>query len=205
MRTKSLFLAAAISVAGLVSSMAQVYSVNVVGYVNVTVGPGFNLVANPLDAESNLVQDLMPDEFMTVWKFADGVYTSASFVGIWTGENFELPPGEGFWVQNNGTEAFTITFVGEITEGTKSNDIPQGFSIKSSIVPQEGTLSALEFPAAAGDQVFKWNNAISDYESANNVAGIWLPAEPSIGVGESFFVNKSAAVTWSRDFTVDGQ
>ena len=53
MRTKTTLVAAAILAAGIASSMAQanVYSLNVVGYVNVTVqgGGAYNLIANPLN------------------------------------------------------------------------------------------------------------------------------------------------------------
>src|SRR5262245_58225630 len=51
MRTKSLLLAAGIAVAGALPSMAQssnVFSVNVVGYINLVTRPGFNLIANQL-------------------------------------------------------------------------------------------------------------------------------------------------------------
>src|SRR5205823_7441370 len=58
MRTKALLLAAAFAAAGVATSMAQVYSVNAVGYVNVTVDSGFNMVANPLTAADNTVGNL---------------------------------------------------------------------------------------------------------------------------------------------------
>ena len=47
MRTKTLLLTAALAAAGVVSSMAQVYSVNSVGYVNLTLPNGFSMIANP--------------------------------------------------------------------------------------------------------------------------------------------------------------
>ena len=47
MRTKTLLLTAVLGIASAASSMAQaVYSVNVVGYVNLTLKRGFNAVAN---------------------------------------------------------------------------------------------------------------------------------------------------------------
>ena len=42
-------MAAAALAAGVISSQAQVYSQNIVGYVNVTLPPGFTFVSNPLD------------------------------------------------------------------------------------------------------------------------------------------------------------
>src|ERR1044071_5172553 len=56
MRTKALICAAGLLAASAVSSMAQgsVYSLNVVGYINVTLTNGFNLIANQLDLNGTL-------------------------------------------------------------------------------------------------------------------------------------------------------
>ena len=54
MRTKTLFLTAALSAVGMATSMAQtVYSVNIVGYINLPVVHGLSLVANQLNAAPN--------------------------------------------------------------------------------------------------------------------------------------------------------
>src|SRR5688500_4600203 len=59
MRTKTLLLTAALSAAGIATSMAQVYSVNAVGYVNTQLVPGFSLVSNPLNnTTGNTIQNL---------------------------------------------------------------------------------------------------------------------------------------------------
>ena len=50
MRTKVLICAAALAAASAFTTMAQnVYSLNIVGYINVPLIEGFNLVANQLD------------------------------------------------------------------------------------------------------------------------------------------------------------
>jgi len=46
-----------------------------------------------------------------------------------------------------------------------------------------------------------------DWLSANYVvytysSGVWSPSEPSIAVGESFWVNRGAALNWPRNFLV---
>jgi hypothetical protein len=50
MRTKTLILSAALGALSAASLMAQVYSLNEVGYINVTLAPGFNQIANQLSA-----------------------------------------------------------------------------------------------------------------------------------------------------------
>src|ERR1700733_540872 len=52
MKTKTLLIAAAALAAGVMSSQAQgVYSQNIVGYVNLSISNGFNLVNIPLDLD----------------------------------------------------------------------------------------------------------------------------------------------------------
>src|SRR5882672_2501980 len=62
MRTKTLICAAVLMAAGVATSLAQsnVYSLNVVGYVNVpTTGAGnFNMMANPLNNANNGITNL---------------------------------------------------------------------------------------------------------------------------------------------------
>mgnify|MGYP003572084850 FL=1 len=208
MRTKALFVAAAIGLASVIPSLAQVYSVNVVGYVNVDVPTGFSLISNPLDATSNAVQDLMPAvDGLTVYKFDSGAYLIKSYLNPilgWQGDDFDINPGEGVWVNNPGA-ALTVTFVGEITEGDKSIDVPAGFSIRSSIIPETGALATtLGFPAGVNDTIYEWDNAGNTYVISSLLPAPigWQPAEPSIDVGQSFFVNAGAATTWTRNFTV---
>ena len=61
MRTKTLLLTAALSAAGLATSMAQVYSVNAVGYVNVSVpANSYAIVGVPLNGTNNSLNTTMP-------------------------------------------------------------------------------------------------------------------------------------------------
>lgn len=207
MRTKALFVAAATGLAALTTSFAQVYSVNVVGYVNVTLKPGFNLIANPLSTTSNTIGDLMPGiADLAFYKYVNGTYQSANYIGGigWDDPSITLDPGEGAFVLLPGNADVTVTFVGEVMEGSLSNPIPQGLSMKSSMVPQAGALSALGYPAEAEDAVYKYDAAAQTYISANYIGGIgWdTGAEPTLEVGEAIFVSKANAASWDRDFTV---
>jgi hypothetical protein len=94
--------------------------------------------------------------------------------------------------------------VGEVPQGDVSINIPAGYSIVSSKVPQSGTLGSLGYTPAASDQVYKFDNATGykistfdpDFQS-------WDPSEPTVNVGESFFILKKAAGTWTRTFSVN--
>lgn len=209
MRTKSLLLAAAVSVAGVATSLAQVYSVNAVGYINLTLKPGFTLIANQLDNKNgNLISQVLtglPDGTV-LYKFsnATGTYSiHALDFGAWDPDT-SLAPGEGAFILIPAGADQTVTLVGEVPQGDVGMAIPQGFSIISSKVPQTADLSAagIAFPGADGDVVYRWDPTAGTYGIYAFDFGAWDPT-PVIGVGESFFVNKAAASTWTRTFSVN--
>jgi hypothetical protein len=114
-----------------------------------------------------------------------------------------LEPGEGIFVRNPGTTAFTITFVGEVKQGDLSTSVAKGFQFISSQVPQAGLLSTdLGYPAKPGDQVFQFNKTTQAYVQSN-FFGVWAPAEPTVAVGEAVFLNAANDGSWDRTFSVN--
>src|SRR5690349_15003713 len=118
MRTKALLCCAALA-AGIATSMAQsnVYSLNIVGYVNTPIAAGFNLIANPLDNGTNDLNSLFPGAATgdTIYLFNNGSFTSASSLfGTWSPDP-TLLPGTGIFYQAGA--AFTNTFVGNVMTG----------------------------------------------------------------------------------------
>jgi hypothetical protein len=223
MRTKTLLLTAAVSAAGIASSMAQgtVFSVNAVGYVNTVVGPKFSLISNPLTAADNSIASLfkngingtVPDGFQ-VYKFQGTSFAIATYSdldGAFTGggANQTVVPGEGVFVRNPTTGNITITFVGEVPQGNLKNDYPAGLSIRSSQVPQEGTAAALGFQGKPGDQIYQFNNTTQAYkistfdEFENNWTSSTPPALGTLKVGEAFFLRAATAGSWTRTFNVN--
>jgi hypothetical protein len=210
MRTKTLLLTAALTAAGIATSKAQVYSVNAVGYVNTTLHKGYNLISNPLDnkaAGGNTIAKLFaaadPD---TVFYVFDGTKYSSADVPPFGGDiegpaaNTVIAPGNGLFVQAPADK--TITFVGEVPSGDLHNPVPKGFSIKASQVPQAGKISTdLGFPAAENDQIFVFNTAQNKYATSTFQFGAW-DNEPTIDVGQAFFVQTGAAKDWPRNFDI---
>lgn len=154
MRTKTLLLTAALSAAGVATSMAQVFSVNAVGYVTKTIpASGFALIANPLIAANNSIGALFsPAAAGTqVFKFdsATGQFVTATFDDLdgaflpKAAADLTVVPGEGVFVRNPTAAAITVTFVGEVPQGDLKNPLPKGLSIRSSQVPQAGTAAEL--------------------------------------------------------------
>ncbi len=206
-------LTAALCAAGIATSKAQaVYSVNAVGYVNTSLGAGYNLISNPLDnkaTDGNKVKSLFASlpAGAQVFVFNGTKYDIASvdeFTGEITGAAADLTiaPGNGVFVRVDAPA--TVTFVGEVPAGTLHNQVPAGFSIKASQVPQAGKVSTdLKFPQAPGDQIFVFNTATGKYSlfSVDDFTGDWA-TEPTLDVGQAVFVRTDAAKDWTRTFDI---
>lgn len=209
MRTKTLLLAAAFSAAGAATALAQVYSVNAVGYVNTALKPGFNLIANPLDAGAdNTVSKLLagvPDGTI-VFTFAPGSGFSINTfdLGEWSDPNATLVPGQGFFVRTPPDSNVTVTFVGEVKQGDLQTPLAEGFNLVASQVPQAGKISTdLGLILADGEQVFRFNADTQGYQVFTFDIGEWDPAEPELAVGEGVWVRKAAVGSWNRTFAVN--
>ena len=212
MRTKTLLIAAVLGAAGLASASAQVSSVNAVGYVNKDLAAGLNLIANPLSNGGNTIGEVIPSapSGATAFVWNGAGYDSSQFVvipGVLSGWQPEvnLPVGDGFFLDS--PEATTVTFVGEVLQGEATNkSVPAGLSIQGSTVPVSGTLTEHGFPAAAGDVVFSWNGAGFDSNQYVVIPGVlegWQPADPTLGVGDAVFVDKTEAGSWDRNFSIN--
>jgi hypothetical protein len=201
MRTKTLIIASALVAAGIVTSAAQVFSVNVVGYVNVTVPAGFSMIANPLNnTEGNTLSNLIPaPEFgTTVYRWNGATFDGSSFLGAWI-PDFEVNPGQGLFIEL--ASASTLTFVGEVNQGELVVNLPAGFEIISNTVPAEETLTEMGIPAEFGDTAFFFRDG--NYDTSASFLGAWIPDTVGPRVGEAFWIQKGAAATWSRTFNVN--
>ena len=215
MITKTLLCLAALA-AGAATSMAQsnVYSLNVVGYINVTIPAGqYSMIANQLNTTNNTLASLIPTapDGTVFYKYSGSGYTISTYDELTPGwlpdGNSTLNPGEGGFILNKSASPLTITFVGEVMQGTLTNSLPTGYAIRSSIVPQAGTLTTLGLDSTVvedGDNLYVYNNGYTIYNYDALTPG-WLPSEPTINVGQSFFYLKpptSTKHTWTRTFTV---
>jgi len=217
MRTKALLLTAALSAAGVATSMAQaVYSVNAVGYVNTAVHPGFNLISNPLTATDNTIATLFKGVPVdtAVYKYIPGTgFAIAQYDGDVlaflpaSAASLTVVPGEGVFIKNPTATDFTITFVGEVSQGSLSHATPKGLSIQSSEVPQSGTAADLGLVGAPDDTIYQYDTTTHGYKisSFDGDTLAWAPALGTLKVGEAFFLKKVAASTWTRTFSVNTQ
>lgn len=232
MRTKTLLCTAALLTAGIFSSVAQsVYSVNAVGYVNLTIQSGYNLIANPLNGTNNVVSTVLPatnlpdDIELLTWNngiqdFDQAIFTAG---GSWFDQlgfpaTTVLAPGRAFFIRNPGGSSFGVTFVGEVPQGGLTNSVGANYDFVSSIVPQSAGLSTMNFPGVLDMTFQTFNTTIQDYDQAYQYIGVqpgyptgWAdplgnPADPTPAVAQGFLITNppgSPAQTWGRTFSVN--
>jgi hypothetical protein len=180
MRTKALLSVAAIA-ASAITAMAQgnVYSLNIVGYATVPVQPGYNLLANPLDAGSTngagTIMPILDGEVILTWsggKFSEVMYDSTALPtpGWVLADDTtpaappSLPPGAGFFFFNPAATATNFTFVGQVVPGpSSSNSIPltPGYNLVGSALPAAVTTitnTPVSLPVIDGMVLLQWNN-----------------------------------------------
>jgi len=202
MRTKTLFLAAAALAAGLATSMAQnVYSVNIVGYVNVTnPATAYTLFANPLDNGTNDLYILLPGapNGAKVYVLSGGtlLLTQKSGKGVWS-PDFIIPPGNGFYYGN--AAAGTNTFIGS---SPTSNSVPLvagTLYLAGSPIPFAGTLTD-SGPNTINLGVLGLGSKVTVYSGGTTItsqkgAKGWSP-NFNIGVAQGFFVTPTPTTNW---------
>jgi len=205
---KTLLIAAAALVAGVVSSQAQVYSANIVGYVNTTVPAGvLTCLANPLDNGTNTGNDVLaalPNKStVQLWNGSGyALYTKTS--SGFTPSNPALPLGTGFFVKSG--SVYTNTFVGNVVPGpggnSGTNALPSGaLAMVGSILPVSGTFNdvgtnALNLAATLPNKstVQLWNG--SGFTLYTKTSSGFTPSNPAYTPGTGFFVKAGSAASW---------
>jgi hypothetical protein len=228
MRTKTLVLTALSSLSAL-GLMAQtstnVYSLNAVGYINVTVQTGFNMIADQLWASGgNTISNVLSDsndslDGVSIFKWTGSAFVSdnannqiySSPSGWQNGGVETLNPGEAMWFE--APSNMTLTFVGTVPQGTNTVVLGTGFTMASSPVPQSGDLVTVMGLTNEnnGDSVFVYNNPggynTYNYNANTGVAGFngdWSAAgDPMVNVGQGFWYEATATINFTRVFSVN--
>ena len=218
MRTKTLLGMAALAVSALTAvAQSNVYSLNIVGYVNVPVQANkFYMLGNPLDTMngnniSNVINlDATFDGTLLYPWTASGYGNAESYIAGfgWFPAETTLAPGSGFFIQP--TAAGTITFVGQVTT-SKTQSLPSGFTMTASAFPASLSLFALGLTGQDGDLVYRFDPVSGYGPAVSYIAGYgWFDGGtdtngPALNVGEGFFYfnNQATAYSWVQNFTVN--
>lgn len=177
-------------------------SANVIGFATVVLPPLFSMIANPLKAANNNVAELlkgMPEK-ATLSKFdsrMSQLVENTVKAGKWTNPTEQLVPGEGAIFFNPNSDCITLNFIGDVVQGNFSTPIPSGFSIRSSMIPQPGTLHTdLGFPASEGDVIHLFDRDQQKYVLYPYDSAAWASNPPIVSVGESFWAAKKTPKNW---------
>jgi hypothetical protein len=221
MRTKTLIIAAAALAVGVASSMAQIYSQNIVGYVNTAIQPNYNLLVAPLSPNTtNNAEAVLPSlssgDVLLVWN--GGGYNLDYFNGPgdwYDGGTFTpiaqpvLLPGQGFFYNNAGSLK-TNTFVGTV-QLTNTVVLAANYSLVGSTVPIAASIESANYniPFTSGDVVLVWNgggynldyfNGPADWYDGGTFASIPVP---TLSLSQGFFYNNAgSAKNWTQNVTI---
>jgi hypothetical protein len=206
--------------------MAQstnVYSLNAVGYINVTIETGWNIVSCPLIASpDNTLNTLLPNttgefkgwsvDFFTGGQGYTQIETGAKTSWAAGGTN-TIDPGQAVFINNPGS-AVTVTFVGTVPQGSVTNTLAPGYNLVGSIIPASGdlvtnTITDINSSAVKGDTVYV-NDPVNGFSSPGGIYiaaknGAWAGGDPIVpNVGEGFFYqnNSGSAENWVENFSV---
>jgi outer membrane protein assembly factor BamB len=190
----------------------------VIGFINMTIPPGTNLIANQLyqvndyDYPQNTALGLLdflgnngfsypPDQTEIMkWNgqgFDTNTYNADPNTWSPTGDAMLLP-GEAAFI-TNATE-LTIPFVGLVLQGVSANPIVAGTNYVSSIVPQAGRIqSDLRYIPNTNDQVLLWTG--NTFSSHTYTGSNWSGGEPVLGVGQGFVLVASQTNIWVQSFS----
>ena len=185
---KTLLIAAAALAASVISSQAQVYSQNIVGYVNKPFVTGYVNVSNPLDNSggnslTNVVQNvggaldgvlvyLWNGTGYTIRQFDSSSATGVSDLGGSPVASPTLDPGSFAFLNNNSGVLLTNTFVGVVhvegagtgSVGRTTNVLATGFNFVGSKISVGGGLTTslgLTNPAGVLDGVLVYTPNIN--------------------------------------------
>jgi hypothetical protein len=154
---------------------------------------------------NNTLGNLLPNppNGTSVYKFTGTGYAVDSFLGVWNDPTVTLNPGEGAFIYNPTLSPITNTFVGTVWQGTNNVTVQSGFSMQGYPAPIAGAVSTkFAYPAANGDSIFLWNGSSNTFAVYSYLGG-WSPQDPTINVGQAFFIYRGGVATnWPVIFTV---
>lgn len=201
-------------------AQANVYSLNIVGYVNVPVqgNSKLTLLSNPLKPSNgnyNITNTIvLPDtaDGANLFTWA-GTGWNTTVPGWYAGSgwypDFNVNLGQSFFIQS--PVAATVTFVGEVATGTNTYTMAPGINV---VAPQEPVAAA--WPGSAnghdGDNIFLWTGSAWDTTvwgyyagtgwdnggaAGNDVNGPTIP----VGGGLVYQNTGTTPLTWTKTFT----
>jgi hypothetical protein len=249
---KTLLIAAATLAVGVITTQAAVYSQNVVGYINVNLpgNNNFQFIANQLQTVSVLGTNDIQDVFASSTLVSDPNGVTNTVLQWWNGAGYtpyqyysaadsggsagfydvqgnyavgvKLKQSSASFIVNPGSAASTLTFVGNVVQGTNLIPVGVGFNALSIVPPVSTNITSMGFVGLSdpnginNDVLFKYNNGWTPfqyysaadsggpagfYDVQGNFADTNSASYPLVGQG--FFIQRfqNVSSTWTNIFT----
>jgi len=208
-----MLLSAALFAAGALSSMAQssVYSLNVVGYVNIPVLPGLNLLSAPLQSSdsTSAIQSVLGNasplldgsDLVYVWNAVNNQNATggtgfqqavlAGGDGNWydqggnpaTASEGAVPPGTSFFLYNGASPEVTntLTIVGTVVQGTANYPVYAGINFLADPVAVQQDITTNGFPMQDNDNLYTWSVTPPPNENTSGYNQALIGISPASG------------------------
>ena len=198
---------------GVVTSQTAVVSINTptaaeIGFANLIAPPGHSLFTALLfrfSTEQTVASQInVTVDGASLFKLDGNGFLANNYLDGWSDPAMLLTLGEGWYFRNPSTAPFFLTIIGYLQVGTLTNSLPAGYSLCASLVPQPGLLGdLLLFPATPGVKVFRFDQVSQSMQTHTLNGSDWQPAQPSVGLGEAFFVHAPAPLNWIRELILN--
>jgi len=144
------------------------YSDNIVGFQLLDVPTGKSLLSNPLANGDNTLPTLLPGGpaklTVSTWDSDSGSWKASTFGDAWSDAGLVVAPGQAALFENKSVDRVTLTFVGEVVQGSLSTTVPSGESYHAATLPIAGGLATnFGFPTAnAGEPARQRHRRLDD-------------------------------------------
>ncbi len=176
------------------------------GFVRVDPPPGFSLLTSQMAnfGTGQIISNQMP--FMangaSIFKLDGNGFIANNYLEGWSVPDQILAFGEGWFFYNPTGDPLFIPFVGTIPGGHLVDELPTGYSVCASIIPQSGGISTvMGIPTTPGATVYRFDGPSESYSVYVAGEDGWVPEEPSARIGEAFWVKEPHPEEWARDFS----
>jgi hypothetical protein len=199
MKIKTLAIAAATLAVGAITSQAQVYSQNIVGYVNGihNLNGKFECLAVPFDATAgganptgntitNLFAGIAGGSVIQLWNgsaFVGYKLTAGNWINqttLTTNNGLVINPGTGIFLDLGGSKPYTNTIAGQIVVNSGSsvtNKIYPGLQLVGSEIPFGDSITntaTINLIGAGGNVLEVWDPVGQSYVGYKLTAGYWI-------------------------------
>ena len=162
--------------------------------LQLTLAPGLNIIANPLDRGGNTVAETLPalPDGTSLLLFDSGLQNyliNTREAGAWNDPGMTWPLGQGAYLLLSGITNFNLSLTGGLRTNLPPRARTPGFSFLGSRYPRAGSIAeVLDLPPRPGDQLYLFDPRTGAFSSSTYEAEGWSSL-PYLDLAEPFFIH----------------